>query len=47
MCRITLCGLKVADLPWKVELGNNPSHLFGRICQHVFNLLNKYLFIFA
>lgn len=47
MCRITLCGLKVADLPWQVELGNIPSHLFRGICQRVFNLLNKYLFSFA
>lgn len=47
MCHITLCGLKVADLPWKVELGNIPSHLFRGICQRVFNLLNKYLFTFA
>lgn len=27
------CGLKVADLPWNVELGNIPSHLYRGICQ--------------
>lgn len=39
--------VKVADLPWKVELRNIPSHLFRGICQRVFNVLNKYLFTFA
>lgn len=39
--------VKVADLPWKVELRNIPSHLFRGIWQRVFNVLNKYLFTFA